>query len=82
MFPTLILTAPFFLTVSYLDTDHHGLDDIFDYTPTDIESRGLTAPWLYTSLIPIVMGILTAPTSILIAMACLLPYPLPVYWTA
>jgi hypothetical protein len=44
MFPTLILTAPFFLTVSYLDTDHHGLDDIFDYTPTDIESRGLTAP--------------------------------------
>ncbi len=42
MFPTLILNAPFLilkplgwlqvaiLTVSYLDSDHHGLDDIFD----------------------------------------------------
>jgi hypothetical protein len=42
MFPTLILIAPSLvlkalgcwqvaiLTVSYLDSDHHGLDDIFD----------------------------------------------------
>jgi hypothetical protein len=42
MFPTLMMTAPSLIlkalgwlqvaifTISYLDSDHHGLDDIFD----------------------------------------------------